>query len=51
MRVRYGVAKTPWFDYLMVSRAELEELVDGTGWTLARTLDSDATYIAVLEKE
>jgi SAM-dependent methyltransferase len=50
LRVRHGLAATPWFDYLMVSRAELEELVDGTGWELARTIDSDDTYVAVLEK-
>jgi SAM-dependent methyltransferase len=50
IRIRHGLAATPWFDYLMVSRAELEEIVDGTGWQLARTIDSDDTYIAVLEK-
>src|SRR3954465_1479433 len=32
LRIRHGLAVTPWFDYLMVSRAELEELVEGTGW-------------------
>ena len=50
LRIRYGLAATPWFDYLMVSRAELEELVEGTGWKLTRTIDSDDTYVAVLEK-
>ena len=50
LRIRHGHAATPWFDYLMVSRAELEELVQGTGWALARTIDSGDTYIAVLEK-
>jgi len=50
IRVRYRLLKTPWFDYLMVSRDELEELLAGTGWRLARTLDSEDTYIAVIEK-
>jgi SAM-dependent methyltransferase len=50
IRVRYRDAATPWFDYLMVSPAQLEELIDGTGWRLARTLESDDTYVAVLEK-
>ena len=50
IRVRYRDAATPWFDYLMVSPTELERLVDGTGWRLARTIDSDDTYIAILEK-
>jgi SAM-dependent methyltransferase len=50
LRIRHGLAATPWFDYLMVSRPELEELVEGTGWELARTIDSDDSYVAVLEK-
>jgi cyclopropane fatty-acyl-phospholipid synthase-like methyltransferase len=50
IRVRYRDHATPWFDYLMVSRDELDELVEGTGWRLARTLDSDDTYVAVIEK-
>jgi SAM-dependent methyltransferase len=51
IRVRYRGATTPWFDYLMVSPDELRELLAGTGWRLARTIDSDDTYIAVIEKE
>jgi SAM-dependent methyltransferase len=50
IRVRYRLHTTPWLDYLMVSPTELEELLDGTGWRLSRTLDSDDTYIAVIEK-
>jgi hypothetical protein len=50
LRVRYRETATPWFDYLMVGRDELEDLLDGTGWTLARTIDSDDTYIAVIDK-
>ncbi len=51
IRVRFKLSATPWFDYLMVSRAELEELLDGTGWRLARTLDSEDTYVAIIERE
>jgi SAM-dependent methyltransferase len=50
IRVRYRLATTPWFDYLMVSRAELEELVAGTGWHVARTVGEGEMYVAVLEK-
>jgi SAM-dependent methyltransferase len=51
IRIRYRELATPWFDYLFVSPAELEELVAGTGWQLARSLeDEGATYVAVLEK-
>jgi SAM-dependent methyltransferase len=51
LRVRYGYARTPWFDYLIVSPREMREIVAGTGWHLARLLRSaGASYIAVLEK-
>jgi len=50
IRVRYGRAATPWFDYLMVSRSELEDILDGTGWRLASTIDSDDMYVAVIDR-
>ena len=50
IRVRYRDLATPWFDYLMVSLDELRELAEPAGWTVARMLDSDDTYVAVLEK-
>jgi len=52
IRIRYRDIATPWFDYLFVSREELEELVSGTGWRLARTFEDDPPlYVAVIEKE
>jgi 2-polyprenyl-3-methyl-5-hydroxy-6-metoxy-1,4-benzoquinol methylase len=51
IRIRTGRRKTPWFDYLFVSKAELETLVEGTGWHVARYFDSlSVNYIAILEK-
>ena len=51
LRVRYRAFKTPWFDYLFVSREELAGLLVGTGWKIRETIDSPgATYIAVIEK-
>ena len=50
MRIRFRTIVGPWFDYPMVSPAEMREIVDGTGWHVARTVDSDDMYIAVLEK-
>ena len=50
IRVRYRGLKTPWFDYVMVSPEELEDLLAGTGWRLARTLDSGDLYVAVIDK-
>lgn len=51
IRIRYREVATPWFDYLFLSRPELEELLAGTGWRLARTIEDDPPlYIAVIEK-
>ena len=51
LRIRHKKRKTPWFDYLMVSKAEMMDLVKGTGWKVAGFLDSEgASYIAILEK-
>ena len=50
-RVRYASYCSPWFDYLMVSPAEMKEILAGTGWRVERFLKStDSHYIAVIEK-
>lgn len=51
LRIRFRNIIGPWFDYPMVSPDQLREILDGTGWELARTIDSDDTYIAVIEKQ
>lgn len=52
IRIRYRDVATPWFDYLFLSRKELEELIAGTGWRLTRTYEDDSPlYVAVMEKE
>jgi SAM-dependent methyltransferase len=52
IRIRYRDLATPWFDYLFLSRPELEELVEGTGWLLDRTIEDEGPlYVAVLEKQ
>jgi len=52
IRVRYRTYATPWFDYLLVSQGEMQELLEGTGWRVMRFLDSPgSTYIGVIEKE
>jgi SAM-dependent methyltransferase len=53
MRVRYRTLATPWFDYLFVSIDELEELLRGTVWRLAKTIHDTGPgpgWIVVLEK-
>jgi len=52
IRVRYWTYVTPWFDYLILSKREMESMVAGTGWRVARYFDSPgSTYVALLEKE
>jgi SAM-dependent methyltransferase len=49
IRVRYGLLASPWFDYLLVSRAEMESIVDGTGWRIDEVIESPGpNYVAVL---
>jgi SAM-dependent methyltransferase len=51
MRVRYKNYKGKWFDYLFVSKQEMENIVSGTGWKIERFLDSTdvpGVYIAIM---
>ena len=41
IRIRFREIASPWFDYLFLSRRELEEILDGTGWRLARMIEDD----------
>ena len=53
IRARYWQFATLWFDYLFASKPEMEQILHGTGWTVARYIDaadSTPTYIAILEK-
>jgi len=52
VRLRYRQYRTPWFDYLLVSKRDMKRIVAGTGWTVDRFIDSEESiYIAVLKKE
>jgi hypothetical protein len=52
IRVRFKKYVTPWFDYLMVSKDELKEILAGTGWRVKKFLDSKrAGYLTIIEKE
>jgi 2-polyprenyl-3-methyl-5-hydroxy-6-metoxy-1,4-benzoquinol methylase len=51
MRIRYKNYKGRWFDYLFVSKREMENIVNGTGWKIERFLDSTdvpGVYIAIM---
>jgi SAM-dependent methyltransferase len=54
LRVRYGDLATPWMDYLFVSPDELRALVDGSGWSVTRVVETEADaplFVAVLERD
>ena len=51
-RVRFADRATPWFRYLMLTPDEVEPLVHGTGWSVARVLDDGSPrYAVVLTKD
>jgi SAM-dependent methyltransferase len=40
-----------WFDYLMVSKEEMQDILEGTGWKIKNFIDSgEPQYIAVMDK-
>jgi hypothetical protein len=40
-----------WFDYLIVSKKEMEDILKGTGWKIKETIDSgNSAYIAVIQE-
>ena len=52
LRVRYRQLIGAWFDYLMVSQAEMQEIVDGTGWRVAEFIGAGGgQYVGIIEKE
>jgi len=51
LRIRYKKWKTPWFDYLFVSRTEMKDVLKDTGWQILRTIPpKGASYIAIIVK-
>ncbi len=51
IRVRYLNIIGPWFDYLLVSQAEMQQILAGTGWQVTQFIESQGSpYIAVIEK-
>jgi len=52
IRIRFKKYVTRWFDYLMVSKEEMKEMLRGTRWEVKEFIDSgDSSYIAIIEKE
>jgi hypothetical protein len=52
IRARFERYRTPWFDYLFVSRDEMIAILNGTGWRVKRFIDSKGPrYVAIVEKD
>jgi len=52
IRVRYEKYISPWFDYLLVSKAEMNKILLETSWRIQHCIDSEnAQYVAVLVKQ
>lgn len=51
LRVRYRELIGDWFDYLMVSQPEMQEIVDGTGWRVAEFIGgAGGQFVGIIEK-
>ncbi|OLD14136.1 MAG: hypothetical protein AUI97_02460 [Crenarchaeota archaeon 13_1_40CM_3_52_17] len=51
IRVRYKKYATPWFDYLIVSKKEMKQMLVGTGWKVKRFVSSKGpVHVGIIEK-
>lgn len=51
IRVRYREYAGRWFDYLLVSQAEMKQLLNSTGWNARRFItDTGPAYVAVIDR-
>ena len=51
IRVRYKGYSTAWLDYLLVSKDEMEGILEGTGWFVSDFIDSDGpSFVGVIKK-
>jgi len=52
LRIRFRTYCTPWFDYLLVSKQEMQQVLDGTEWAVQEYLDSPGpSYLAIIVKQ
>lgn len=54
MRIRFLQYATDWFDYLFVTKEQMEKVLEGTGWEVSKYLDDpmkeSGEYIAIIKK-
>lgn len=53
IRIRYKKLIGPWFDYLLVSKHELKQILAGTGWKIKKIIQekSSPVYGMILSKQ
>lgn len=52
IRVRFKKYATKWFDYLMVFKKEMKDILEDTGWNVKQFIDSEgANYVTIIEKQ
>ncbi|MHA2255234.1 MAG: class I SAM-dependent methyltransferase [Candidatus Heimdallarchaeaceae archaeon] len=53
IRVRYRKLISDWFDFLLVSKEEMEEIMQDTGWKIEQFIDGNypGSYIAIMKKK
>jgi len=52
IRIRFQKYVTKWFNYLMVSKEEMKEILEETGWKVKEFIDGgNSNYVAIIEKE
>jgi len=51
IRIRFGKHIGKWFDYLLVSKEEMKQILDTTGWRVKKFINfKKSFYIAIIEK-
>lgn len=51
MRVRFGKLAGEWLDYLYVSKSEMKNILEGTGWKIERFIPDYPHYAVVMAKD
>jgi len=52
IRSRFKKIVGDWFDYLLVSKREMKKILEGTGWSVKKFINSNsAAYMAIIEKK
>jgi SAM-dependent methyltransferase len=51
LRVRFQRCVGEWFDYLFVSKGEMNDILKGTGWKVRKFITGKQNYAAIIEKQ